>query len=245
MTKQIHMNKIRVLLFSMLFLLPAGKASSQETESNVSVDVSADIVSRYIWRGMSLSGSPTIQPSLSLNLYNFSVGSWASYSFNPEIYQEVDLFFTYTTKYVSFTLNDYYNPVDIQSVAGDYFHLSKDSTRHSLEGMVTLNGPESFPLSLVAGVMFYGNDRDEDGQNQYSTYLELNYQSHIQNIELTPFIGITPSAGCYGDKFGVVNMGITAVKNINISEKLQIPVKGSFIVNPQQEKVYFVFGITF
>jgi hypothetical protein len=239
------MKKISVLLFFMLFLILAGKVYSQETESNVSVDVSADIVSRYIWRGMSLSGSPTIQPSLSLNVYNFTAGTWASYSFNPEIYQEVDLFLTYTTKYVSFTLYDYYNPVDLPSVSGDYFHLSKDSTRHALEGIVTLNGPESFPLSLVAGVMFYGNDRGEDGKNLYSTYLELNYPTHIQDIELKPFIGITPFAGYYGDKFGVVNMGINAVKNIKLSDKFQIPVTGSFIINPQQEKVYFVIGITF
>jgi predicted small secreted protein len=239
------MNIKNVLLITALFIASARFACTQESESKISVDVSADIVSRYVWRGINLSGSPAIQPSLSLNLYNVSIGSWASYSFSPELYQEVDLYVTYETRFVSLTINDYYNPVDTLYASGDYFHLGKASTRHTLEGMVTLHGPEAFPVSLLAGIMFYGNDRNEEGHNLYSTYLELNYSGSIRAIELIPFIGITPSAGYYGDKFGTVNMGITAVRNIKISEKYQIPVKGSFIINPQQEKIFFVIGITF
>jgi hypothetical protein len=233
------------LLISTLFIVSAGFTFAQESESNVSVDVYADIVSRYVWRGMNLSPSPSVQPSLGLNIGKLSIGTWAAYSFAPELFQEVDLFLTYETQYVSFTINDYYNPLDTIAFAGDYFHLSNASTRHTLEGMVNLNGPESFPVSLVAGVMIYGNDRDEEGNNLYSTYLELNYATSIKDIELMPFIGITPAKGYYGDKFGVMNMGITAVRNIKISDNYQIPVKGSFIINPQQEKVFFVIGITF
>jgi len=245
MNQLINMKTRSVILCLSLFLLSAGEVFSQEGEKDLSVNVSADIVSRYVWRGMNLSSSPVAQPALSLSIGNLSIGSWASYSFSPELFQEVDLFLTYETSYVSLTINDYYNPVDTLGSSGDYFHLGKASTRHTLEGMIALNGPESFPVSLIAGVMFYGNDRDEEGNNLYSTYLELNYTAGIRDVELMPFIGITPSAGYYGDSFGVVNMGITAVRNINISEKFQIPVKGSFIVNPQQEKVFFVIGITF
>jgi hypothetical protein len=228
-----------VLFFSSMQLILA-----QENESNFSADLSADFVSRYVWRGINLSSSPAIQPSLSLSYKNLTIGSWASYSFSPETFQEVDLLMTYGTKYFSATINDYYNPVDTLGFAGDYFHVSSSSTRHTLEGMVTLNGPESIPVSLIAGVMLYGNDRDLEGKNLYSTYFELNYTGKIQEIELTPFIGLTPAAGYYGDSFGVVNIGFTALKNLHVSEKFQVPLKGSLIINPQQEKVFFVIGIT-
>jgi hypothetical protein len=233
------------LIISSLFFAFTSLTFAQESKNDFSVDLSADLVSRYIWRGKNLSSSPSVQPSLGVNLGNFSIGTWASYSFSPELYQEVDLFLTYNLKYVSFTINDYFNPVDTLSAFGDYFHIEKASTRHTLEGMITLSGPESFPASLVAGVMFYGNDFDQKGDHQYSSYLELNYSTRIHEVELKPFIGITPWSGYYGNDFGVINLGITAIRNINISEKFQIPVKGSFIINPQLENVFFVIGITF
>jgi hypothetical protein len=237
------MMKTTTLLILGLLLSGTG-ILAQDDERKATVDVSADLVSRYVWRGMILSSSPAVQPSLSLTLNKVSIGSWASYSLNPELYQEVDLFVTYETEYIAFTVNDYYNPGEFQSFTGDYFHLAKDSTRHTLEGMITLNGPESFPLSLMAGVMFYGNDRDENGKNLYSTYLELSYTSNVHDTEVMPFIGITPCKGYYGEKFGVVNLGISAAKQIQLTDKIQIPLKGSFVLNPQRENVYFVIGIT-
>jgi hypothetical protein len=239
------MKKISLhMLFAMLLAFSAARVRSQESDSFFGVDLSADLVSRYVWRGMNLSTSPAIQPTLGLNIGNLSIGSWASYSFSPELLQEVDLFLSYETNFVSFTLNDYYNPVDTLGSAGDYFNFGTATTAHTMEGMVTLNGPESFPVSLVAGVMFYGNDRDEEGENLYSTYIELSYTTGIGGVELVPFIGITPAAGYYGESFGVVNMGIQASRNITITDKFQFPINGSLVLNPQQEKIYFVIGIT-
>jgi hypothetical protein len=233
-----------ILCCLLLLSVPASMIKAQEErESKISVDLSADIVSRYVWRGINLSTSPAVQPSLSLNAGNLSFGTWASYSFSPELFQEVDLFLNYDTRYISFTLNDYYNPVDSLGSFGDYFNLG-NTTRHSLEGMITLNGPESFPLSLSTAVMIGGNDKDESGNNLYSTYIELNYSASLRETELTPFIGLTPAAGYYGDQFGIVNVGIQAIRNIEVSEKFKIPLTARFIINPQLEKVYFVIGIT-
>ena len=227
-----------------MMLIGSAKCTiAQEDNSKVSVDISADIVSRYVWRGINLSTSPAVQPTLSLNAGNFSIGSWASYTFSPELFQEVDLFLTYSAKYISFTINDYYNPLDTIGFTGDYFHFGNEATRHSLEGMLTLNGPESFPLSLTAGVMFYGNDKNAEGDNMYSTYIELGYAAQIRDIEIKTFAGMTPAQGYYGEKAGIVNLGITATKNLIITDNFQLPLKGSFIINPQTEKVFFVIGI--
>lgn len=226
-------------------LIPALSIHAQENERAFGIDVSADLVSRYVWRGMSLSASPAIQPDLSLTYGKLTLGTWASYTFSPEPFQEVDLYLTYATPYLTFTINDYYNPVDSIGFVGDYFQWGRSTTRHTLEGMVTFNGPESFPISLMAGLMFYGNDIDEEGKNYYSTYLELSYPFEIKEVEILPFLGFTPAEGYYGDGIGIVNLGLTATRTIDITEKFQLPLYGSLILNPTMEQVYFVVGLTF
>ncbi len=239
--------RIKTTTLIIALMLSFHSSFSQEVEEvkNFSVDVSVDFVSRYVWRGINLSESPSIQPNLAFSYKGLSIGSWASYSFARETFQEVDLFLTYETEHLTFTVNDYYNPLDTLGFSGDYFHLKNKVTRHTLEGMITLNGSENFPLSFTTGVMFYGYDKGDDGKNLYSTYFELSYTSKVQDIEVTPFIGFTPAKGYYGEDFNVVNLGVTAVKNIQFSDKFELPLKSSFIINPEQEKVYFVLGITF
>ena len=237
--------KTILLIAASLLSFQISFSQEQEKEKNFSVDVSADVVSRYVWRGINLSESPSIQPNLAFSYKGLSFGSWASYSFAREDFQEVDLFLTYETEHLNFTINDYYNPLDTLGNIGDYFHLTNKSTRHTLEGMFTLNGSDNFPLSFTTGVMFYGNDKDDNGKNLYSTYFEMSYTSKIQEIEVTPFVGFTPAKGYYAEKSNFVNIGVTAVKTIEISDKFKLPLKSSFIINPEQEKVFFVIGITF
>jgi hypothetical protein len=238
---------LKKFFFVGTFLVLGHLSFSQESDSTkkINADLSVDFVSRYVWRGINLSESPSIQPNLAFSYRGLSLGTWASYSFARETFQEVDLFITYETDHLAFTVNDYYNPLDTIGFSGDYFQLKNKSTRHTIEGMVTMIGSESFPISLTGGIMFYGNDKGDDGKNLYSTYIELSYAAAIRNIEVTPFVGITPAKGYYGSEFSIINLGVTVVKNIEISDKFQLPLKGSFIVNPEQEKVYFVIGITF
>jgi hypothetical protein len=219
-------------------------AFAQDEEKSLSADLSVDIVSRYIWRGINLSESPALQPTLGLNFKNFTLGTWSSYTISREAIQEVDLFLSYEREYLTLTINNYYNTLDTLGFTGNYFDMSKATTPHVLEGMITLSGPESFPLSLTAATMFWGNDRKEDGKNFYSTYLELGYPFRVQETEIATFIGLTPTNGLYGDKFGVVNLGLSATKSIVVTDKFTIPIKGSFMLNPQQEKVFFVISLT-
>ncbi len=240
--------KAKSILLAASFLFSFQFAFSQEEEQTddkkLSVDLSADFVSRYVWRGINLSESPSVQPNLAFSAKGLSIGTWASYSFAREAFQEVDLFLTYETKHLTFTVNDYYNPLDSIGTIGDYFHLKNKSTRHTLEGAVTLTGSDNFPISFTTAVMFYGNDKDENGKNLYSTYFELGYAAKIQAMEVSPFLGFTLAEGYYAEKANFVNIGVNVVKNIDISDKFQLPLKASFIVNPELEKVYFVIGIT-
>jgi len=235
------MKKYVTIIF---ILLSIQSAYSQERESAFSIDLGADIVSRYIWRGINLSESPAIQPTIGLTYNDLTFGSWGSFTVARETIQEVDLFLTYEKQYFSITINNYYNTLDTLGFSGNYFQLSGSSTPHALEGVIAVNGPESLPLSLSAATMFWGNDRDEDGTNLFSTYIELSYPFTANEIETSAFIGITPANGYYHDKFGVVNLGFSMVKEIRITDNFSLPLMGSFMVNPVQEKVFLVFGVT-
>lgn len=230
--------------FLLLLLLSVFLAFGQNDEKSVSADLSVDLVSRYVWRGINLSESPAIQPAISINYKGLSFGTWASYTFSREALQEVDLFLSYQTRFVTFTLNNYYNPVDSLGFAGNYFELSGSRTPHILEGLITLNGPENFPVSLTAATMFWGNDRDADDKNLFSTYLELAYPFAINENQANIFLGVTPANGFYYNKFGLVNLGLSVSKDIKITDTFSLPIKGSFCVNPALEKVFLIFSIT-
>ena len=94
-------------------------------------------------------------------------------------------------------------------------------------------------------------DNEGNTKNNYSTYVELGYAFKVQEYNFDAVVGITPDDGFYGDGyggvtgFGVVNLGLTGSKKIQLSEKIETTLRSSLIFNPQQEKAYLVFGLSF
>jgi hypothetical protein len=174
-----------------------------------------------------------------------SFGSWASYSLSHSAFQEVDLYLSYSIGSVTLGINDYYNPNDSLGINNDYFKFGKSHTLHSFEPFVTISEIGGTGFSTTAGVFVYGNDRDENGENLYSSYLELSYAASFKEYGLNFFGGATLGSGYYADKASVVNLGVSVSKEIKVTEDFAIPVKGSFIVNPNAQNVFFVFGFTF
>lgn len=233
--------KIRQAL-SIIFLLMA--LSYLEAQSNFSADLGTDLVNRYVWRGQSLSNTPSIQPYTEISFNNLTLGSWGSYSFGQQEMQEVDLYLSYGTNFLTFTLNDYFNPTDTYDVH-HYFDLDKNTTLHVLEAIVEVADIPNVPVTLSAGVMFYGCDLDENGKSLYSTYVEVAYPFSINETELNLFVGATPAAGFYNDKAGIVNAGLGMSKEISITESYSLPLSGSFIVDPSKGNVFLVVGVSF
>ncbi len=219
--------------------------TAQEEDNESPITISADMVTRYVWRGLSLSKSPAIQPSIEYSLGNFTIGTWGSYTFGHEELQEVDLYASYSLGTFSITLNDYYNPNEFFDDANQYFEWNGDSTLHSLELVAAWEGTENFPIMVSAGLFFYGNDRDETGDNYYSTYAEIGYPFEIKGVSLQPFAGFTFAEGYYSDGFDLVNLGIKAEKEISVTESFSLPVSASFITNPAAGQVFLVFGMSF
>jgi len=220
-------------------------AQETDTESNSSLDLGADIVSRYVWRGMTLSAAAAVQPSLSYTYKGLTIGSWASYTLAKDPYQEVDVFLSYNKSFFTFTVNDYFFLKDSIGTKSNYFDFDQLSTRHLIEGIIEISDIPNLPLSLTIGVMLYGADLDANDKNYYSSYIELAYNFAVGETEASAFIGLTPSEGLYSDDFNVVNIGINASREITVSDKFSFPLFGSLSFNPYTENIFFVVGISF
>lgn len=229
----------------------------------VTLNAGADLVSRYIWRGQNFGNSAAIQPSLSLDAFGFSLGAWGSYAFSrytywvddstsvDDTFTETDLFLSYTYKYFSLILTDYYAPVPIDTLPGmNYFNWKNTTTWHTLEITLVLNGPEKFPIQFLASTLVYGADKGKDSTgvwgagttNNYSTYFELSCQFDVKGFGIKPFIGGIPfGSSWYGPKAGINNLGVNVRKEIPISKKYSLPVQSNLVFNPLAKKAYLVF----
>ncbi len=241
---------------------PAVTAPAPEAPSPFKV--TANLVTSYYWRGTLSSATPNFQPTFSFTTGPLEIGVWGSTDFIG-VYKELDIYATLTTGPLKFTVTDYdfYFNESIKLIP--YFNYSNTSTNpsgHIFEGSVGYSGPASFPISVTANVMFAGNDyqysktspvnpatgiTQDISKQAYSTYIEFDYAFKY----FSPFLGITPSQGYYGDGyagiggFGVCNLGITATKNLKITDTYSLPLSATLGFNPQKEDAYCVFGITF
>lgn len=228
--------------------------AADDEGGGVSLNVGADLMSRYVFRGTDYGNSPSIQPSFTLTAGSFEIGCCGAIAFNS-YYQEIDLYAKYSIGGFSVLLTDYYIPsMTGEPAAPDlrYFVYNDKTTAHTLEGAVSYQFPESFPLKVFASVFFYGNDKrwgydpDKDihEETYYSSYIELGYPLKIADNNLDIFLGLTPTADAFGNSFGVVNLGVSGSKKVKITSEFELPIKSSVIFNPQASKVYFLFGIT-
>lgn len=239
---------------ALLMLLIANQHSSAQTQTSFNAGV--DLMSRYVWRGMNLGGSsPSIQPTLEYSAGSFTIGTWGAFGMSDGVVmQETDLYLSYTFKeMVSLTLTDYFLPVDTIA-SNNYFEFDESKTGHLLEGSLSFNGTEKIPFTFMAAVNFWGADAlKADGKKQFSTYFELGYNGSCKDMDYNIFAGITPNnpdeekgeSGFYGEKAGLVNLGLTVSKEIKITELFSLPLTSSFIINPMAENVFLVVGISF
>jgi hypothetical protein len=196
---------------------------SFSVHSFAKIGMGADVVSRYIWRGTDLGGSVSVQPTLSYTSGLIEIGAWGSYSLTDMGANENDLYLTCSLGDLGITLTDYYFPETM-----DVFNYGNEDGIHWLE--VSL----SYALgkfSLLTGFFFSGDPDD-------SKYFELTYNFY-EKEEVAVSLIIGAGDGVYlldSDRLNVVNIGLAAG-----SGALSV----SYIVNPQAETNFLVFGYSF
>jgi hypothetical protein len=261
-------------------LLPTVSAVAQEEKvvetielekkaSGAALNFGADLMSRYVWRGIDFGNSPAVQPNFSFSWKGLNIGCWGTYAFAKQsvrvndtttidagTYAETDLYISYTFKWFTLMVFDFFTINGLNPNEGNrYFDYRNATTGHTFEGSVTFDGPGKFPLQFTASTMFYGADKDQDSagvyghgsQNNFSTYFELACKIKWQKIgvDLKPFIGGIPfGSSWYGPYAGVTNLGLTAKKAIPVTAQYALPVQVSLITNPQAQSVFIIFGIS-
>jgi hypothetical protein len=243
------------LVLSMLLVGSTFTAQAQDENepSNTMAEAGGDIVSAYIWRGIAFDNTPNIQAWGFWGYKNLMIGAWGSVSFNGQ-YFEPNLWMAYHLKNLSLTVTD----VDAGFGKG-FFNYKSDETAHILDASLAYKFSEKFPLTLTGSVIFYGFDKEIEGyhavtgdpilgtKSNYSGYLELSLPLEISNNELEFTFGTaTHESIVYGvDGFGIINVGAKISKTIPVTDKFSLPLSFEFIANPDANRVFTVFSLSF
>ena len=219
-------------LFSAITL--AAVAAFSAVPAQADVDIGADLMSRYIFRGTDFGDAVSIQPAISYTNGPIEVGAWAAYPITSALgfgddgtlesagANEHDLYITYSTGPLGVTLTDYYFPQK-----NDVFNYEDEDGIHQLEISATY---EAGPLSLMAGFFFWG-----DSENSY--YGEVSY-GLVSDDEME--ISLT---GAFGNGvYTTDNDPNVVIAAINVSKD---EYTASYILNPEAETNYLVFGRSF
>lgn len=234
---------LATILGGMMFAMSAVSTVNAQTSKGGTFTMSADLVSSYIWRGVpqegSKGGTPNIQPSITYTNGIFSIGTWGSSSFSGQV-KEVDLSATLAlSQTFSFAITDYN-----WNFNRTYFNYESHATDHIYEATLSYAGVAKFPLSVSVNTMFFGDDKNANGNNAYSSYVELGYP-------LTPMVKLFAGASLvnspmvYGNSsFAFINIGLRATKIVKVTDTFSLPVYGILGCNPQSGKAFLVAGIT-
>ena len=243
------------------------------------LELNVDFASRYLWRGQCWGGNYfVVQPAINYAITDkLTVGFWATSNFKKDYfygdgtagkgYQEIDLSLSYAiNSFLTVQLWDYYWP-SVESVEGvdnGFFNYGKEGVKTVDLNLLFDFSDYGFPLNATLSTLVAGNDYryDSNGKNakqNYTTYLEVGYtwENVFQKIELDPVVGAVfnneaeyYTAGDY-DKVSFVNLGIKAVREFQLSERITMPLSLNYIHNAATKNTEFfgrnflVAGITF
>lgn len=231
----------RLLVFGILIFIPVNLCSAQE----LNVATGADLVSRYNWRGLDFGDAFSLQPYLRLEYGGLKVGFWGSYSTE---YEEVDTWTSYTLSLrnagnVTAIVTDLYYPhAGIRFFNFNNYDDPKGPGAHTVELGLSYTAPERFPI-VISG---YINVYNDAGNN---AYFQLDYPFRVKDADLGIFLGATSGStknpSVYlSDNVEIINVGLKATRKLQINSNLEIPVSATYILNPQQEVSYLIFGLS-
>jgi hypothetical protein len=225
-----------------IFLFLVISLNAQEEDSSSPVSVGADLVSRFVWRGTDYGGSPSIQPYIEAEIFGITIGAWGAYTINAPGAQEADLYISYPiADLVTIGFTDYFYPDDAPGLM-DYF---SDPT-HIIEfnSSISLGN-----FSLSANINLINDDEN-------SLYFEAGYSFGFIDLFIGAGNGVytfETAVPAYDpvtdpnprDDFMVVNFGISASKDIKVTDSYSIPLYSKFIINPYTRTPFLIFGISF
>lgn len=227
----------RFALFLMGALMCLTTALAQD-KKKLDVELSADFVTSYLWRGGDMSGA-AIQPSLALDYQGLGLELWSSIELmGSKRYKEIELILSYSVGKFEFCLED------IWCGKGNYFDYKSNSTNHLFE----LNVEYDFgPVVVEWNTFFAGDDaRTKSGKRAYSSYFEANMPFKLGGFDWKATLGVVPySTPLYRVKgFGVTNLGLQVGKDIKITNSFSLPIFIDLMTNPYAKDAFLAVGFT-
>jgi len=205
----------------MSWLMQAGLKAQEKLD----LSLGADLVSRYIFRGEDLGGpGAQIQPWVACKYGNIEVGAWGDYALTRD-YQEMDFFATYNWKFFGLTAFNYNIPV----YAPDTSYVDSYA-----ELTLSFDGGDDFPIYANINRYVYNWD---------AWYIDAGIKFNTK-LPIDINVGYAPQDDTYAGKAGIVHLGLAISDEIRLNETFKLPVFTSFIINPVNNRYYFLFGIS-
>ncbi len=216
--------RIRTLtrtLAALAALAAAGLAAPAQAE----IGIGADVVSRYVWRGADVGDAVSVQPAIAYSGEAFEIGAWSSWAIRGGGANENDLYVSYAAGPVSITVTDYYFPV---AAPADFFNYSDEDGIHILEASAAA---DLGMASVMAAFNFLG-----DSDNSFWVEASIPLAALSGDVE----VGLTVGAG-NGVYTTEGDPGLVSV-SLDVSDGDYF---GSYILNPEAEISFLVFGRSF
>ena len=252
------MKKIILLAIAALSLLP----SSVKAQETFEASLSADLVSRYMWRGLDMAGI-SLQPNVSIAWQGLSLAANASTGFEKDDLQDLDVTLGYSRWGFNIGVTDYWTK-DVDPRNRYFYYGEGMECPHQLEANL---GYTCKYGSIQAYTMVYGNDYKINGDRAYSTYIELSVPFRAGGIDWDIRAGVTPmeSAGVsyeekittetgrtktvlrgdylYGESFTCNMASVRATKNITF-KTFKMPVFVELHTNPYLQRANLILGVS-
>lgn len=233
----IYMKMKKWFIVAAMAALSAASAGAQDP---VEVDIAADVVNQYVWRGQ-YCGAVSLQPTLAIGYKGLSLEAWGNVGLSePADDKELDLTLSYATGGLTIGVTDYW----FNSPSERYFLYDAHRTSHVFEAFA---GYDFGCLSLTWYTNFAGNDgENNDGKRAYSSYFQATAPFRLASCEWEATVGVVPYATTTYDTdgFAVTELSLKASKEIAITDKFSIPLFAAIAANPRDQKAYLLFGFT-
>lgn len=218
------------LLFAVPLLFALALAA---VPADAGVGFGADVVNRYVWRGTDFGNAVSVQPGMSISHGNIEIGAWSSWAITDGGANENDLYASFSSGPIGITLTDYYFPGLTED--DSFFSFSNDDAVHILEISASF-ALDSMPLSALAAYNFSG-----DSDNSF--WVEATYDlGEMEETAVSVTAGL--GNGVYTHEGDEDSEDTTALVSVGLNMS-----KGdyfaSYILNPNRESSFLVFGRSF
>ena len=234
------MKKVFTAILGMFFPLFVSAETGSKPLSKSNFSLSAELNTKYVWRGLEYGNSPLVFGTLGYDYKGFNAYVLGGYATNGD-FREVVAGLSYSDSHFTFGVSDFFYPT-IPGEKDNFVQFDNHKTGHLLETFVTVRPFDKVPVWMTLSSFVFGNDKRADGKQAYSSYVELGYtHSFSGNNSISLSAGANLNKSFYTDYdkgFNVTN--ITAKYTTGISfGKFTLPISGSFIYNPIIDKPYF------